>query len=138
MEIKLSKSKRFASSSLHMIGIWTEPQDIVSWRLKTYIEKDTSAAPTEPALDEDSRVVIVAGSETRVTTLASTLYYLAKNPAILSKLQRHLDEAMPEETLRLRPVLMTGGYRVTPAEGIQVGEMYIPGGVSVFVLVQLV
>lgn len=83
-------------------------------------------------------MVIVAGSETTATTLASTLYYLAKNPAILSKLQRHLDEGIPEETLRLRPVLMTGDYRVTPAEGIQVGEMYIPGAVSVFVLVQLV
>ncbi|KXG46361.1 Cytochrome P450 [Penicillium griseofulvum] len=135
------------------------PQDIVSWLLKAYVEKDISAAPTEAALHEDSRVVIVAGSETTATTSASALYYLAKNPAILSKLQCHLDEAMPgrskdwsyekvksvtylddiiHETLHLRPAIMTGGYRVTPIEGIQVDEEYIPGDVNVFVPVQLI
>ncbi|KAJ5207768.1 hypothetical protein N7449_002147 [Penicillium cf. viridicatum] len=119
-------------------GIWTGPQDIVSWLLKTYVEEDTSAAPTEAALDEDPRVVVVVGSGITATTLASALYCLAKNPAILSKLQRHLDEDMPKETLRLKPAVITGGYRITPAEGIQVGEMYIPGDVDVFVPVQLV
>lgn len=75
------------------------------------------------------------------------------------KLQHQLDEAMPngarewsydklktitylddiiQEALRLRPALMTGGVRVTPAEGIQVDEMYIPGDVNVFVPVQLI
>lgn len=85
------------------------------------------------------------------------LYFLAKNPAVLAKLQRQLDEAMPggakewtyekvkavpylddiiNETLRLRPAVLTGGYRVTPAEGIQVDEVYILGDVNVFVPVQ--
>lgn len=45
---------------------------------------------------------------------------------------------MPEETLRLRPVLIMGGYCVTPAETIQLGEMYVPGDVNVFVPVQLI
>lgn len=119
-------------------GIWTGLQDIVSWLLKSYVEKDTSAAPTEAALDEDSRVVVVVSSEITATTLAYALYYLVKNPAILSRLQRHLDEDMLKETLRLRAVVMTGGYRITPAEGIQIGEIYIPRGVNVFVPVQLV
>ncbi|KAJ5154854.1 Cytochrome P450 [Penicillium coprophilum] len=135
------------------------PQDIVSWLLKAYVEKDISAAPTEAALHQDSRVVVVGGSETVATTLASALYYLAKNPAVLSKLQCHLDEVMPgrskdwsyekvksvtylddiiHETLRLRPAVMTGGYRVTPAEGLQIDEVYIPGDVNVFVPVQLI
>lgn len=130
---------------------------MVSWLLKAYVEKDISAAPTEAALHEDSRVVIVAGSETTATTLASVLYYLAKYPPVLAKLQRQLDEVMPggpmdwaydkvkdvtylddiiNETLRLRPAVMTGGYRVTPNEGIQVDEVYIPGDVNVFVPVQ--
>lgn len=123
------------------------------------MEKDVSAAPSEAALHEDSRVVIVAGSETTATTLASVLYYLVKNPAVLAKLQRQLDDVMPagtddwsyekvksisylddiiQETLRLRPAVMTGGYRVTPEEGITVDEVYIPGDVNVFVPVQLV
>ena len=42
------------------------------------------------------------------------------------------------ETLRLKPALLTGGYRVTPAKGIQVDEVYIPGDVNVFVPVQLI
>lgn len=101
----------------------------------------------------------MAGSETTATTLASILYFLCKNPEILVKLQRLLDEAMPggssewtydkiktisylddiiNETLRLRPAILTGGYRVTPAEGLQVDEVYIPGDVNVFVPTQLI
>lgn len=134
------------------------PQDIVSWLLKAYIEKDVSAPPSDTALHEDSRTLIVAGSETTATILASALYYLAKNPAVLEKVQRQLDKAMPagpndwsyekvkevtylddiiNETLRLRPAVMTGGPRVTPPEGIQVDEVYIPGDVNVLVPTQL-
>ncbi|OOF92465.1 hypothetical protein ASPCADRAFT_153077 [Aspergillus carbonarius ITEM 5010] len=135
------------------------PEDVVSWLLKAYVEQDISAPPSKAALHDDSRAIIIAGSETTATTLASILYYLAKHQSVLSKLQRQLDEAMPggakdwsydkvkeipflddiiNETLRLRPVLMTGGSRVTPAEGLQVDEVYIPGDVNVFVPLQLI
>ncbi|KAL4968677.1 cytochrome P450 [Aspergillus stella-maris] len=134
------------------------PQDVVSWLLKAYVEKDVSAAPSAIALHDDSRAVLVAGSETTATTLASTFYYLCKNSDVLRNLQGLLDEAMPggpsdwaydkiknigylediiNETLRLRPAILTGGYRVTPAEGLQVDEVYIPGDVNVFVPTQL-
>lgn len=77
----------------------------------------------------------------------------------MKKLQRLLDEAMPSgaqdwsyekvtsvtfiddiinETLRLRPSLLTGGYRITPRGGIQVDEVYVPGDVNVFVPIQLI
>ncbi|KAL1980003.1 hypothetical protein VTN96DRAFT_4825 [Rasamsonia emersonii] len=136
-----------------------EPQDIMSWLLKAFVEKDVSASPSETALEEDSRVVIVAGSDTTGSTLATILFYLAKYPATMKKLLRLLDEAMPggaqdwsyekvtsvtfiddiiNETLRLRPALLTGGYRVTPPGGIQVDEVYVPGDVNVFVLIQLI
>ncbi|PYH85341.1 cytochrome P450 [Aspergillus uvarum CBS 121591] len=135
------------------------PDDIVSWLLKAYVDKDAAASPSEAALHEDSRVVIIAGSETTATTLATVLFYLAKYQHVLAKLQRLLDEAMPggvedwsnakvktvsflddiiNESLRLRPAVMTGGYRVTPAEGVQIDEVYIPGDVNVFVPVQLI
>lgn len=42
------------------------------------------------------------------------------------------------ETLRLKPALMTGGYRVTPSKGLQIDEVYIPGDVNVFVPMQLI
>lgn len=48
-----------------------------------------------------------------------------------------IDEII-HETLRLRPAVMTGGYRVTPAQGIQVDGVHIPGDVNVFVPVQLI
>ncbi|KAE8154452.1 cytochrome P450 [Aspergillus avenaceus] len=135
------------------------PDDLISWLLKAYVENDSSASPSETALHEDSRVLIVAGSDTTATTLASILYYLAKYPAVQKKLQQRLDDAMPgghqdwsfekvktvtflddiiNETMRLRPALMTGGYRVTPAQGLQIDEVYIPGDVNVFVPIQLI
>ncbi|KAJ5348692.1 uncharacterized protein N7506_001945 [Penicillium brevicompactum] len=158
-EDEIERKQKVQSSSQFAWSVDETPQDVVSWLLKAYVEKDASAAPSEAALHEDSRVVIVAGSETTATTLASVLYYLAKNPATLAKLQRLLDDAMPagvedwsyekvksvaylddviQETLRLRPAVMTGGYRVTPTEGITVDEVYIPGDVNVFVPVQLI
>jgi cytochrome P450 len=49
----------------------------------------------------------------------------------------YLDDII-NETLRLKPALLTGGYRVTPARGIQVDEIYIPGSTNVFVPTQLI
>ncbi|OCL06104.1 cytochrome P450 [Glonium stellatum] len=144
------KQKRFNSENY--------PQDVVSWLLKAFEEKDISSSPSEDALHEDSRVMVIAGSETTATTLANTLYYLAKCPSVLSKLQAQLDEAMPDisswsyekvktvtylddvinESLRLKPALLTGGYRVTPAKGLQIDGVYIPGDVNVFVPTQII
>jgi hypothetical protein len=37
------------------------PQDIVSWLLKAIKEQDVSASPSAAALEDDARVVIIAG-----------------------------------------------------------------------------
>lgn len=101
------------------------------------------------------RAVIIAGSETTATTLANIIFHLIKYPRVLEKkLQGLLDEALPagradwtydkikavtylddviHETLRVRTALVSGGYRVTPPEGLEVDEQYIPGDVNVFV-----
>lgn len=42
------------------------------------------------------------------------------------------------ETLRLRPALLTGGARETPAKGIQIDETYIPGNTNVMIPVSLI
>ncbi|KAF2493710.1 putative benzoate 4-monooxygenase cytochrome P450 [Lophium mytilinum] len=135
------------------------PQDIVSWLLKAFNEKDISSSPSEEALHDDSRVVIIAGSETTATSLATILWYFSKYPATFKKLQKLVDQAMPggiaawsydkaksityiddiiNESLRLKPALLTGGYRVTPAKGIKIDEVYIPGDTNVFVPMQLI
>lgn len=130
------------------------PQDIVSWLIKAVMDKDASASPSDTALHEDSRVVIVAGSETAATTLATIFYYLSKYPNVQKKLQSQLDAALGQrwsyedvktvtyiddvihETLRLKPALLTGGHRVTPPQGITVDGTFIPGDTNVFVPVQ--
>ncbi|KAE8357001.1 cytochrome P450 [Aspergillus coremiiformis] len=135
------------------------PQDIISWLLKSFIEKDSSASPSESALNDDSRLIIIAGSETISSTLANIIYFLTKHPNVLAKLQAQLDEAMPggpdtwslnkvksitylddiiHETLRLRPPVMSSLYRVTPPKGVQIDEVFIPGDVNVVVPPQLI
>ncbi|KAH7076045.1 cytochrome P450 67 [Paraphoma chrysanthemicola] len=131
-----------------------DPQDIVSWLLKAVKDKEPSASPSAEALEDDSRVVIIAGSETTATTLAGALYFLAKCPEKQQKLQQLLQKAMPggyndwsyeavksvsyiddfvNETLRLRPALLTGGARETPPQGMQIDEVFIPGNTNVLV-----
>ncbi|KAF2112705.1 cytochrome P450 67 [Lophiotrema nucula] len=134
------------------------PQDVVGWLLKAVKEKDVSASPSPEALEDDSRVMIIAGSETTATTLASALYFLAKYPEKQKKLQQLVDQAIPQfsawtyekaksvtyiddwisETLRLRPALLNGGPRETPVEGIQIDEVVIPGKTNVLVPVLLI
>ncbi|KAI3392598.1 hypothetical protein diail_5472 [Diaporthe ilicicola] len=132
------------------------PQDVISWLVKAVMEKDPAASPSDPALHEDSRVMIVAGSETTATTLACIFYYLAKHPAVQEKLQARVDAALGRrwsyeeaknvtyiddiinETLRLKPALLTGGFRVTPPQGITVDGTFIPGDTNVFVPVQTI
>ncbi|KAK8025904.1 hypothetical protein PG990_003727 [Apiospora arundinis] len=135
-----------------------EPTDIISWLIKAFEEKDPSAPPSTAAMHEDARVVIIAGSETTASTLATMIFYLCKHPATYRKLQAQVDAAMPtleswsydqtktvtfiddiiNESLRLKPALMTGGYRVTPPQGLQVDEQFIPGNTTVFVPTQLI
>lgn len=42
------------------------------------------------------------------------------------------------ETLRLKPALKVGGSRQTPASGITIDEVYIPGGVDVVVPMEMI
>jgi cytochrome P450 len=92
--------------------------------------------------------------------MASILFYLSKYPSTQQKLHSLLDSAMPNgpsdwtyektksitfiddiinEVLRLKPALLTGGYRVTPPKkGLQIDEVHIPGDTNVFVPIQLI
>lgn len=103
-------------------------------------------------------LILRSYSDTSATANACTLFYLAKHPHFLRKLQRQLDAAMPDgprswsydkvatvtylddiirESMRLKPPVITGGYRVTPPGGLQVDEVWIPGDVNVFVPFQV-
>ncbi|PLB50919.1 cytochrome P450 [Aspergillus steynii IBT 23096] len=104
------------------------PDDVISWLLKARAENDRSAPPTEKALGEDANVLMLAGSDTTGNTLACVFHYLASNPSVYKKLQEELDR-----TMRLKPAVPGGQPRVTPHEGLQIGDVWIPGDVNVLV-----
>lgn len=93
-------------------------------------------------------------SDTTGNTLACALHYLVANPGVYKTLQRQLDEIFPngdssydyakvqkmpyldailKETMRLKPAVPGGQPRVTPPEGLQVGNKWIPGDINVLV-----
>ncbi|KAF1944269.1 cytochrome P450 [Clathrospora elynae] len=136
-----------------------QPTDIVAWFLKAIKERDDSASPTKESLDDDTRAVIIGGSDTISNTFANALFYLVKYPEVQRKLCGLLNEAIPEgyvswnytqvetvsyiddiinETLRLKPPTIQGLPRETPAQGIRIGDKHIPGYVNVSVPVTLI
>ncbi|CAN8106130.1 unnamed protein product [Discula destructiva] len=136
------------------MGIDRDPQDVMSWLIKAQDEDDDSAPPGEGAINEDSRVLIVAGSDTTSGALANSFYYLAQNATVYQKLQEILDAEFPggesgwtyakakniryleyiiNETLRLRPPVPSGLPRTTPPDGLQIDEVFVPGDTIVSV-----
>ncbi|PTB64968.1 cytochrome P450 [Trichoderma citrinoviride] len=123
------------------------PRDIISWLIKAVTEGDPSAPPGEMAIQEDARLLIIAGSDTTSAALANALYYLASNPRTYRRLQASLRDQFPggvidwsyeknipyldyviNETLRLKPSVPGGLPRVTPPEGLMIDDEFIPGG----------
>ncbi|OJJ89023.1 cytochrome P450 [Aspergillus glaucus CBS 516.65] len=130
------------------------PKDIISWLIQAKGDGDPGAAPSEIALQDDAWTLVVAGSDTVSTALTNALFYLSTHPTIFSKLQSELDNVFPHgmqdwsydivrdikyldyiinETLRLKPSVPGGLARVTPPEGLQIDDIYIPGDMIVTV-----
>lgn len=121
--------------------------DISSWILQSPPMTDTRFSE-RAWLTGDSRLIIVAGSDTTAATLTHLCYHLAKEPNHIDHLRneieslggdlqapklltlKHLNGAI-NEALRLHPPVPGGVSRVTPPEGITIGDTYIPGRVNV-------
>ncbi|KAH8894611.1 cytochrome P450 [Thozetella sp. PMI_491] len=141
------EDEKASSESAH------QPHDVATWLIKAKEEEDRSAPPTQKALEEDSRLLIIAGSDTTSIVLGNALYYFTKYPGAYRQLQQALDTQFPGgeeewspdrlkipyldwviyETLRLKPPVPGGVQRVTPPEGLQIDEVFIPGDVTVYV-----
>lgn len=123
-------------------------KDITGWLLKAY--GNDKHPDQDPMLQGDARLIIVAGSDTTSATLTYLFYHLAQDPTQVKRLRdelrpltigdwsdkdiqhaEHLNGAI-NETLRLHPPVPSGLFRQTPPEGLRVGEVYIPGGVTFF------
>ena len=129
----------------------TEVPDITSWLLKAAEDRNDKEATKW--LHGDSRLLIVAGSDTLAIVLTHIFYYLARDPVHVQKLREELDPLMRpyepfnvrelqnakhmngiiNEVLRMHPPVPSGVFRTTPPQGITVDGVVIPGGVNVSV-----
>ncbi|KAI0016900.1 cytochrome P450 [Xylariomycetidae sp. FL0641] len=137
----------------HLLSSQPQSPDVLSWILETHGPRKTSSLG-RMALEDEAQLLIIAGSDTTSGTLTSALFLLARSPEKAATLRKALDDAFPRgeadwsyaklkdvkyldnvinETLRMKPAVVSGMQRETPAAGLQVDEMYIPGGVLVSV-----
>ncbi|KAF7914358.1 uncharacterized protein EAF01_000764 [Botrytis porri] len=127
-------------------------RDIFSYLLSA--DPDGGEKFTQKELNSNANLIIIAGSDTTSSTLTQALRALAKEPGILSKLQREIDElcsvmskdkeitidsirnleylnAVVDEVLRLYNPIPSGPHATTYPQGIEVGGIHIPGNVQV-------
>jgi cytochrome P450 len=120
--------------------------DIMGWILKAY--KDVANPENDHYLQADSRLIIVAGSDTTSATLTYLWFHLAQQPEHQQRIREelksvtqgewsdkdlnslpHLNGAI-NEALRLHPPVPSGVQRMTPKEGMMVGDTFIPGNTN--------
>ncbi|KAK5997675.1 Cytochrome P450 monooxygenase orf5 [Cladobotryum mycophilum] len=123
-----------------------EQPDIFSWILAAY-EKSEKTLLDKFNLHGDAQLIVIAGSDSTAATLTHLFYQLAYDSALVQALQKEFDalpslahdnlmtidllDAVINETLRVHPTVPSGTQRVTPPEGLQIGDTHIPGNVIV-------
>ncbi|KAL3457963.1 cytochrome P450 [Aspergillus heterothallicus] len=127
-----------------------ENQDITHFLIENYLSQSHRSEAERRAeltrLHFDSKLIVVAGSDTTSSTITFLFYHIAREPVLLERLRdeirtltgdgqinhqkiqsAQLLNACIYETLRLHPAVPAGVPRKTPPEGVFVGETYVPG-----------
>ncbi|KAF5987673.1 pisatin demethylase cytochrome P450 [Fusarium coicis] len=127
--------------------------NIFSWLLEDYKSQLHPKEQDWLNLQADMQLIAVAGSDTTSVTLTCLFHLLATNKDACVRLQEEIDnlfssfsqpihssfskltylQACIDETLRLFPPVPSGLQRMTPAEGLRVGDIFIPGDTIVTV-----
>ncbi|OCL03915.1 cytochrome P450 [Glonium stellatum] len=125
----------------------TNRPDVFSWILEDYKAASLPTHQMNIDLEGDAYLIVVAGSDTTAASLTNLFFQLALDPQQVSNLRKELDEyfqdsnkvdavtlsklkrlnAIIDETLRLHPPVPSGVQRVTPSEGLRIGDTFIPG-----------
>ncbi|KAL4933800.1 cytochrome P450 [Aspergillus undulatus] len=105
-------------------------------------------------LEAEAQLVIIAGSDTSASALTNAIFELVRHPKHVSKLRAEfhqligkdtsMSDVTPEdlaklphlnavinETLRLHPPVLSGVPRRTAPQGLQIGDIYIPGDMNI-------
>ena len=152
-----ARLQRFRAFSHGLVGDrlngWKEHHDIFNGISRSYTEIPTKTPQDLENLAGDADLLVLAGSDSIAGALSNILYHLAINVEEQNKLRiklrheladsdddsavqlqgsEHLD-AVIYESLRVNPPAPAGHERLTPPEGLWVGETYIPGNISVFI-----
>ncbi|KAI7769317.1 hypothetical protein LZL87_011847 [Fusarium oxysporum] len=127
--------------------------NIFSWLLEDYRSQINPKEQDWLNLQADMQLIAVAGSDTTSVTLTCLFYLLATNKDACIRLQEEIDnlfssssrpnhssfskltylQACIDETLRLFPPVPSGLQRMTPPEGLRVGDIFVPGDTIVTV-----
>lgn len=124
-----------------------KPLDVFSYFLGE--DRVTKRKFSEKQLGAECASLIIGGSDTTSSTLATIIYYLSTHPDKYTKLKAEIDpyngpldhanlskfqylNAVIKECLRLLPPIRSGMmHRVTPPEGLTIAGTFIPGNINV-------
>ncbi|KAK9422223.1 putative Tryprostatin B 6-hydroxylase [Seiridium unicorne] len=129
----------------------TSPElpDVAHWLIKEYesTEAETTKKERENLLVGNAATVIVGGSDTIGPSLISIFYFLALYPEYADGIFHEIDtvdisdmtslaklpflNSFINEAMRLIPAALTMGTRITPPEGLEIDETWIPGGTRI-------
>ncbi|KAJ9649339.1 hypothetical protein H2199_000114 [Coniosporium tulheliwenetii] len=128
--------------------------DVFSWLLEDHEARERPSAQEELNLIGDAYTIAVAGrlvltsyTDTTAGVLTCLFFQLAVEPRCLRALQEEVDtyfgttetveavalsklqylDAVINETMRLHPPVPSGVQRMTPPEGLRIGDTFIPG-----------
>jgi cytochrome P450 len=112
----VAKKLKFGDFALQQAGertkTTTERKDFYHYMLEAE-DPDTRSKYSQQELWGEASVLIVAGTDTSATVLASTFYYLNSNPKALERARREVWEAFPSgdvEDIRSGPALSSCHY----------------------------